>query len=197
MTNDVTQLLSEYRAGDEDAIAQLLPLVYDELRARANAYLRAERRDHTLQPTALVHEAYLRLVRQDQQSWENRRHFLALSAIAMRRILIHHAEKHSALKRGGGRRRVTLFEAESPFEEQADDLLALDEALRRLSAVDPQKARIVELRFFAGLTTEEIAATLDVSTRTVERAWRFARAWLRKEIEGGTRTSTAAAPGES
>ncbi|MEQ8763490.1 MAG: sigma-70 family RNA polymerase sigma factor [Planctomycetota bacterium] len=192
ITTSVTQLLEKCRGGDEAALEQVLPYVYEELRNRAEGYLGSERKDHTLQPTALVHEAYLRLVRQDQQHWENRKHFLALAAISMRRILINHAEKRAALKRGGKRRRVTLFEAESPFDEQADDLLALDEALKRFEEVDPDKARIVEMRFFAGLTNEEIARSLDVSTRTVERGWRLARAWLRKEIEGSSDESQLA-----
>ncbi len=178
----ITDLLSQSRAGDARALEELLPLMYDQLRALAEAHLRRERADHTLQPTALVHEAYLKLAGQDQHDFANRGHFMALAATAMRRILINHAHARNAQKRGGALERRTLFEAASVFEERAEDLLALDEALERLALQDPDKARIVELRFFGGLSTEEAAEVLGVSARTVERGWRFARAWLAKEI---------------
>ena len=181
-TERVTRLLVQHRGGDESALDELLPLVYADLRAIAERSLRRERRDHTLQPTALVHEAYLRLVDQADQDWQNRAHFLAIAATAMRRVLVHHAEKRGAEKRGGGAGRVTLFEGASVFEERAEDLLVLDEALDRLGAFDAEKCRIVELRFFAGLSEAEAADVLGVSTRTVERGWRLAKAWLRKEI---------------
>ncbi len=179
---EVTRLLAQYRDGDPDVLSRLLPLVYEDLRELAGRQLRRERADHTLQPTALVHEAYLRLVDQEARSFENRAHFLALAATAMRRILVNHAVARRAEKRGGGAEKVTLFEAASVFEERAEDLVALDEALNRFAAIDPEKCRIVELRFFAGLTAEETAECLSTSLRTVERGWRFAKAWLRKEI---------------
>ncbi len=180
---DVTQLLREYRGGDERALGRLLPIVYAELRGLAQRELGRERAGHTLQPTALVHEAYLRLVKRSDPDWKDRRHFFAVAATAMRRVLVNHAVARRAEKRGGGNERVTLFEAASVFEERAEDLLALDEALRRLSEMDPDKGRIVELRFFAGLDVAETAAAMQVSASTVERGWRFAKAWLRKEIE--------------
>lgn len=183
---DVTRLLADCRAGDPAALDRLLPLLYDELRSLAKSYLGRERGGHTLEPTALVHEAFLKLVGERERNWRNRSHFFALAAQAMRRVLMNHAEKKKSAKRGGGARRVTLFEAASLFEEDAADLLALDEALRRLAAFDEAKSRLVELRFFGGLTTEETASVLGVSARTVERDWRLARAWLRKEVEGAT-----------
>ena len=181
-TRDVTRLLAECRAGDESALERLLPLVYSELHGLADRHLRRERRDHTLQPTALVHEVYLSLVDREEQNWQNRAHFLCVAATAMRHILINHAHGRNAAKRGGGRLRLTLFEAVSAFEERAEDLVALDEALTRLAVFDERRSRLVELRFFGGLTVEEAAKVLEVSTRTVEREWRLARAWLRKEV---------------
>jgi len=179
---EVTTVLDQVRAGDPGARERLVGLVYDELRRIAAGLMTHERDDHTLQPTALVHEAWIKLARQEDAHVADRAHFLALAATAMRRILVNHAEARRAHKRGGGGERVTLFEGASVFEERAEDLVALDEALERLAARDPQKARIVELRFFAGLTNEEAAEALAVSTRTVERGWRFARAWLAKEL---------------
>jgi len=185
--HDVTRLLDDCRSGDRSAFDKLLPLLYDELRSLAKSQLGRERRDHTLQPTALVHEAFLKLVGERDRDWKNRTHFFALASQAMRRVLLNHAESRRAMKRGGGdARKVTLFEAASLFEEQAEDLVALDEALTRLAAFDEAKCRLVELRFFGGLTTEETAEVLGVSSRTVERDWRLARAWLRKEVEGAT-----------
>jgi RNA polymerase sigma factor (TIGR02999 family) len=180
---DATRLLAECERGDEAALAQLFPIVYGELRALAARHLGRERRDHTLQPTALVHEAFLKLAGERNQRWQSHGHFLGLAATAMRRILIDHAVRRNAEKRGGGRERTQLFEAASLFEERAEDLLALDEALQKLDALDPRKARLVELRFFAGLNEEEAASALGVSARTVERDWRVAKAWLRKEID--------------
>jgi RNA polymerase sigma factor (TIGR02999 family) len=178
----VTRLLEASRAGDPRALEQLLPLVYQELRALAEAHMRRERRDHTLQPTALVHEAWLKLVGQESAQIRDRGHFLALAAMAMRRILVDHAAKRGAQKRGGDRARSTLFEAPSVLEEAPEDLVDLDAALVRLAQISPEKARIVELRFFAGSSNEETAQALSISTRTVERGWRFARAWLAKEL---------------
>lgn len=179
---EVTRLLARVREGGEDALEALLPVVYGELRRLAAGALRRERRDHTLEPTALVHEAWLRLVDQRSRDWENRSHFLAIAATAMRRVLVHHAEKVRASKRGGDRRRVTLVDAPEELTEQGLEVLALDEALTRLEAHDPRKARVVELRFFSGLEHTEIAAALGVTTRTVERDWRMARAWLAREL---------------
>ncbi len=183
-SSDVTRLLADVQGGDAGAPEKLVSLVYAELRRVAENQLRRERVDHTLQPTALVHEAYLRLVDQREQNWQNREQFFAIAATLMRRVLLRHAEQRSAQKRGGGEPRVPLVEGLDVFEERAIDLLALDEALERMDQVDPEKRRIVELRFFAGLSVAEIARVLDVSERTVERGWSFARAWLKKEIAG-------------
>ncbi len=190
MHGDVTRLLGECREGGKDALDRVLPLVYEELRTLAERSLRRESPGHTLQATALVNEAWLRLVDQREQNWENRSHFLAIAATAMRRILVNHARDRRALKRGGDRQRETLFEAAALFEERADDLLALDEALDKLARVDDTKRQIVELRFFAGLSAEETARVLDVSTRTVERGWRLAKAWLRREVAGSADAGT-------
>lgn len=181
---DVTELLASCRSGERGAVERLLPLLYDELRAIAARELRDERRDHTLQVTALVHEAFLKLVAQDRQDYANRAHFLAIAAQAMRRVLLHYAEKRRAAKRGGHAARVTLDDAELKSDERSDDVLAVDEALRRFAARDAEKARLVELRYFGGMTAEECAEALGKSLRTVERDWRFARAWLRAELEG-------------
>ena len=156
--------------------------LYDQLHALAGALMREERDDHTLQPTALVNEAYLRLVDQREQSWENKSHFLAIASTAMRRVLLEHARARMAEKRGGGAERVTLFEVSSAMEERPEALVALDEALEHFAEIDPQNARIVELRWFGGLEVSEVATLLGVSTRTVERGWRAARAWLRDRL---------------
>jgi len=184
-SDDVTQILIEASEGRSGAVDRLLPAVYDELRSIASRYLSRERKDHTLQATALVHEAYLNLVDQTRVEWKNRAHFFGVAATAMRRILINHALRKKTAKRGGDRRRVEWDEALALFEERALDLLALDEALDRLAEIDPRGARMVELRFFAGLDVKEVAEVLGVSTRTVEREWRMARAWLRNEIAKG------------
>lgn len=179
---DLQELLERSRGGDARARAELLPLVYDELRALAAAQLGHERKNHTLQATALVHEAWIKLSGLDAAMIREHGHFLALAGTAMRRILVNHAAARNAQKRGGDRGRTTLFEAASVFDERADDILDLDEALTRLAAAEPEKARIVELRFFAGLSSEETAEALSISTRSVERGWRFARAWLAREL---------------
>jgi RNA polymerase sigma-70 factor (ECF subfamily) len=176
-SNEATGLLTGWCAGDRAALDRLLPLVYDELRRIASRYLEQERPDHTLQPTALVHEAYFRLIDQRQVDWRNRAQFLGLAAEMMRRILVNHARDRNAAKRGGGLKKVTLTEAlNTPGPEV--DIEGLDDALRRLAGRDPRKARIVELRFFGGLTTAEAAQVLEISTATAERDWQFARAWL-------------------
>lgn len=184
-SHDVTEMLANYRAGERGAVERIVPVLYDELRVLAARELRGERRDHTLQVTALVHEAFLKLVAQDRQDYSNRAHFLAVAALAMRRVLLHHAEKRRAEKRGGGVTRVTLDEAQLQGDDRSADVLAVDEALRRLAAMDADKARLVELRYFGGMTSEECAEALGVSQRTVEREWRFARAWLRADLDRG------------
>lgn len=179
---DVTQILEAASGGSQEAVNQLLPLVYDELRKIASDYLRLERPDHTLQPTALVHEAYLRLVNQRTAGWKNRAQFFGVAAKAMRRILVDRARMHKAAKRGGGSTKLSLDEAVANFEERAIDLVALDESLTRLADIDERKARVVELRFFGGLTAEETAKVLECPLRTIERDWTMAKAWLRADI---------------
>ncbi|MGB8509211.1 MAG: sigma-70 family RNA polymerase sigma factor [Pyrinomonadaceae bacterium] len=180
---NVTQLLAAYSRGDQQALDRLLPLVYDELRRLAGGYLRRERSDHTLQATALVHEAYLRLVEQDV-SWQNRAHFFGVAAQMMRRILVDHARGHQAAKRGSGGIKISLDEFIDLSDEKAAGLLALDEALHALAAIDEQKSRIVEMRYFGGLSIEETAHVLGIGTATVTRQWNMAKAWLYKEVTG-------------
>lgn len=178
----ITQLLADAGKGDQTALDALLPLVYQELRRLADHYLRQERPDHTLQATALVHEAYLRLVGQNTISWQNRAHFFSVAARVMRHILVDHARGHNAEKRGAGEPRLSLDEAVSFFAERDVSLVALDEALNEMAALDAQQARVVELRFFGGLTTEEIAEVLKVSTDAVRYDWRMAKAWLHRAL---------------
>jgi RNA polymerase sigma factor (TIGR02999 family) len=175
---DITRLLLELTGGNAAAIDALLPLIYDELRSLAANYLRRERPDHTLQPTALVHEAYLRMVDQTQVNWQNRAHFFGVAAQMMRRILVDHARAHNAGKRGADFQKLSLDENIDKAVERSDELIALDEALRELAEIDNQKARIIELRYFGGLSYEETAEVLGVSAVTVKRHWRMARAWL-------------------
>jgi RNA polymerase sigma factor (TIGR02999 family) len=180
---DVTGLLRAWSKGDAEAGERLVPLVYDQLRRQAARHLRRERRDHTLRPTGLVHEAYLRLVEQREAAWQNRGQFFAVAAQVMRRILVDHARQHRAHKRGGSWCRVTLDEAEAGAAPEPDlDILALEEALTELAGLDADKARMVELRFFGGLSLPETAAALGVSQSTVSREWRMARAWLYRRI---------------
>ena len=173
----LTQLLIDAGNGDNDSLNRVLPPIYDELRRLAGSYMRRERPDHTLQPTALVHEAYLRLIDQRRADWKNRAQFFGLAANMMRRILVNHARDRVAGKRGGSSPRVTLSMAEG-LEQPVVDVMAVDEALEKLAGLDPRKTRIVEFKFFSGLTTEEIAEVLGLSSATVEREWKFARAWL-------------------
>jgi RNA polymerase sigma factor (TIGR02999 family) len=187
---DVTQLLVDWGKGNKEALDKLIPLVYDELRRLADHYLRRERPDHTLQPTALVHEAYLRLVNQRNVDWHNRAQFFGIAAELMRRILLEHARSHHAAKRGGGEQKLSLDEAMGLSKKREVDLIALDDALTSLAAVDPQKSRIVELRFFGGLTIEETAKLLGVSPITVNRAWRITKAWLLREISKETKSDS-------
>jgi RNA polymerase sigma factor (TIGR02999 family) len=181
---DVTRILKASQEGDSAAAAELGVVLYEELRALARSEMAAERPDHTLQPTALAHEAYLRLVGTQGATFENRAHFFASAASAIRRVLVDHARRRARDKRGGGRVRVPLADVD-PAEPLPDQkLLALDEALARLAALDPIKARVVELRFFAGMTAPELGKALGLSESTVQRHWRMARAWLRGEIDG-------------
>jgi RNA polymerase sigma factor (TIGR02999 family) len=177
----VTALLRAWRLGDRGAVDRLAPLVYDELRRRARRYARGERPNHTLQPTALVHEVYLRLVRLDRVDWQDRVHFFAIAAREMRRVLVDSARARRYQKRGGGVAPVTFDEALA-VSARSLDLVALDDALHLLARLDPRKARVVELRFFAGLTNAEIAAALGISTDTVTREWQMAKLWLRREL---------------
>jgi|SRR5579875_132254 len=182
----VTLLLSQLSAGDRDAEARLIPQVYDELRRLAAGYMRRERADHTLQPTALVHEAYAHLVDRPNQHWENRAHFLATAAQVMRHLLVDHARARHAGKRGGVQHQITLDEGLATAEDRTVDILFVHQALERLTAFDPRQGRIVELHFFGGLTFDEIALVLGISERTVKREWSMARAWLRTELAGRT-----------
>ena len=180
----VTQLLIDWSKGDQAALETLMPLVYSELRRLATNYLRRERQGHTLQPTALVHEAYLKLVDQRNAKWQNRAQFFGISAQLMRRILVDHARQHQAAKRGGSaQQRLSITSAEGLVKQSGVDLLALNEALDELAKMDSQQSRIVELKFFGGLSIEETAEVLGVSHATVERDWKMARAWLRRQLE--------------
>lgn len=181
----VTKLLAEACDGSADALNRLMAVLYDDLHARAVAFMQRERADHTLQPTALVHEAYLRLVDQDQARWKDRGHFLAIAATMMRRVLINHARDRAALKREGAIWKAPLLDDAASQEAPAVDLVALDEALQNLSAANERLGRIVEMRFFGGMSIEEIAAVLDVDPRTVKRGWRAARTILFDQLGGG------------
>ena len=181
----LTRMLEESRAGRAGAAEELAVLLYDELRALARLELAGERPEHTLQPTALVHEAYLRLVGADGGSFENRAHFYGAAATAIRRVLVDHARRRARAKRGGGMAQLALDEVDPALPISDAELLGLDEVLARLAEIDPTKARIVELRFFAGLSVEELARALELSESTVRRHWRMARAWLRGELSRG------------
>jgi RNA polymerase sigma-70 factor, ECF subfamily len=176
---------------DRQSADTLLPIVYQELRRLAASYLRRERPGQTLQPTALVHEAYLRLLKDRPERWQNRAHFCAIAAHSMRQILIERARARGALKRGGGGARVTLDEALVAGQDPSVDILALDQALQRLAALDPEQARLVELRFFGGLTVEETAEAMKISPATVKRHWAVARAWLARELAAAPAAGTA------
>jgi len=184
---DVTALLRQWSDGRQDALDRLLPEIYAELRKLASSYLRRERSDHTLQATALVNEAFLRLVDQRAVQWENRAHFFGIAAQMMRRILVDHARAHGAAKRGDGQAPLALDEALVAAPSSNVDVLALDEGLTRLAALDPQQARVVALRFFGGLTMEETAVALRISPATVGREWALAKAWLYAELSGHRR----------
>ncbi|MGH9855445.1 MAG: sigma-70 family RNA polymerase sigma factor [Blastocatellia bacterium] len=181
-SQEVTRLLVAWRNGDQVALEQLTPLVYGELHRLAHRYMRRESPDHTLQTSALVNEAYLRLIDCRQVEWQNRAHFFGLAAQMMRQILIDHARSHARAKRGGALRQVPFEETAIVSDERAAELIALDDALQALAAFDSDKSRIVELRFFGGLTNEEVGEVMGMSLRTVEREWRKAKAWLRHAI---------------
>ena len=184
---EVTLLLRQWREGDQRAFERLSELVYDELRRMARGYLAGERSDHTLQPTALVHETYLRLVDHNAMAWEDRRHFFAIAATTMRRILVDHARGQRREKRGGDRPKVSLDDVgELPAADRAAEVVAIDEALERLAGEDQLKASVVELRFFAGLTNDETAAVLGLSEKTVRRHWRMAKVWLHRELRSAS-----------
>ena len=180
--HEVTKLLSRVGSGDQAAASDLLPLVYEELRGLADAYMRQERGDHTLQPTALVHEAYLRLVDQTRVRWQDRTHFFAVAATCMRRILVNHARDRRRLKRGGDAKRVTLRDLADTNSVGDAELVDLDDALTKLESLDARKVKVVEFRFFAGLTVDQTAELLELSPVTVKRDWEFARAWLLNEL---------------
>ncbi|GMV25661.1 MAG: hypothetical protein AMXMBFR58_16920 [Phycisphaerae bacterium] len=179
---EVTQLLDRAQRGEPRATEELFPIVYDELRSIAAGFLRGESNAQTMQPTALVHEAYLRLVGPDQAPWENRAHFFGAAATAIRRILIDHARHRGRVRRGGNAKRVPLDDGLAAVAPEEIDLVGLDAALNKLAAVDAQKSRVVELRFFGGLTVEQTALVLGISTSTVARDWQFARVWLSREL---------------
>jgi RNA polymerase sigma factor (TIGR02999 family) len=182
--HDVTGLLLEWRHGDVAAFDKLMPLVYGEMRRIAHRYMQQERDGHTLQTTALINEAYVRLVGQQKMEWRNRAHFFAVTAQVMRHVLIDHARRLHYAKRGGAAQRVTLEEAEAMTQERAAELVALDEALNELAQLDPRKSRVVELRYFGGLSIEETADVLEISEMTVRRDWRAAKAWLYRALGG-------------
>jgi RNA polymerase sigma factor (TIGR02999 family) len=182
---DVTVLLTELSKGNQAAASKLIPLVYAELRRLASGYMRRERSDHTLQATALVHEAYLKLVEQRSVDWQSRAHFFGIAAQVMRRILVDHARGHLREKRGGGQRLVPIDEALVFAPEQSLELVKLDQALERLSKLDPRQGKIVELRFFGGLTVEQTAELLGISPKTVKRDWSMAKAWLHGDLKQG------------
>ncbi len=179
--HDVTVLLREWSGGNQQALTDLLPIIYDELRRVAHQYLHREHTDQTLQTTALVHEAYLKLIDQRSVNWQNRAHFFAIAAQAMRRILIDNARRRTAGKRGKGEK-ISLEDVATVSTQKHQSLLALDEALHELEKIDPQQSRIIELRYFGGLTIEETATAMDISPATVKREWAMARAWLYKAL---------------
>jgi RNA polymerase sigma factor (TIGR02999 family) len=195
MTSEgITQLLADWSNGDQAALEKLMPIVYGELRRLAKSYLRHERPDHTLQPTALVHEAYLRLIDQSAVTWQNRAHFFGIAAEMIRRVLVNHAVARQAEKRGGPVPKLSLDKAVDFFQRQDLNLVALDHALTGLAAVDPQQSRIVELRFFGGLTIEETAEILRLSPATIKREWSVAKLWLLREIDPSEKSAKGGSP---
>lgn len=189
-TRDVTPLLLDWCNGDEKALDKLIPLVYDELHRQAERCMRRERQGHTLQPTAVVHETFLQLIDQSRVQWHNRSQFFGVVGQLMRRVVLKYARQHSAEKRGGKAVRVTLDEDLASPRQQATDVLALDQVLLRLAELDPRQSKIMELRYFAGLTIEEVAVCLDLSPTTVKREARMARAWMQREMTGARSAET-------
>jgi len=183
MSQPFTALLDDLTGGNRTVVDAVLPQVYDELRDLARRKLRGERADHTLNTTALVHEAYEKLVQQDRMTWQNRAHFMGVAALSMRRILINYAQKRNAQKRGGGAPVATFEDGMAPRDVQAEELIDLDDALKRLEELNERQAKVVTYRFFGGLTQKEIAEVLDVSVSTIRRDWRLARAWLSREMK--------------
>jgi RNA polymerase sigma-70 factor (ECF subfamily) len=186
--HEITQLLAEWRDGNQAALDDLYPLVYDELHRLARRYMSRERKGHTLQTTALINEAYVRLVDQRNVQWANRSHFFAISAQIMRRILIDHARRQTYAKRGGGARQVSLEETAVFVQDNLSQFLRLDEALKSLAELDPRRSQVVELKYFGGLNNDEIAGVLKISKNTVIRDWNMARAWLYRQLAGGAAT---------
>jgi RNA polymerase sigma factor (TIGR02999 family) len=184
-SEEITQLLIDWSNGDQVALDKLMPLVYGELRQMAKRHMSRQSPGHTLQTTALIHEAFLKLVNQSEKQWQNRAHFFGVAAQAMRAILVDYARSRRYAKRGGGARAVALDEAATVSQERAAELVALDDALKALSQIDPRKSRVVEMRHFGGLSVEETAEVLKVSPDTVMRDWRLAKTWLRRELSGG------------
>lgn len=182
-TDEVTQLLTDWSQGDQTALDKLTPLIYEELRRLAHHYMSRERPGHTLQTTALVNEAYVRLINRKDVHWQNRAHFFAIAAQLMRTILVDHARRHGYAKRGGGARKISLDEAAIVSQDRSQEVVELDEALTRLAGFDPLQGRIVELRFFGGLTIKQTAEVLGLSSATIKREWNTARAWLFRELE--------------
>jgi len=180
--HEITELLEQWSGGNQAALDQLYPLVYEELRRLARSYMRREPKGHTLQTTALINEAYVRLVDQQSVRWQNRSHFFAISAQIMRRILVDHARRHLQAKRGGGAKRISLDEVMIVAKERSEEVLMLDEALSNLARLDPRRSQVVELRYFAGLNNSEIASVLKISENTVMRDWNLARAWLYQQL---------------
>jgi RNA polymerase sigma-70 factor, ECF subfamily len=195
-SSHISLLLAEVRQGNQDALDRLLPLVYAELRRIAGRYMRRERGDHTLQPTALVNEAYMRLVDQRDKNWQNRAHFFGIAASMMRRILVDYARSHGYAKRGGGARKLPLDDALVFAQEHSGEMIALDDALKGLAAIDPRKCQVVELRYFGGLTFEEVAEVLGISLITAKRDWSLAKSWLAREMSKGEREMAATAEDE-
>jgi RNA polymerase sigma factor (TIGR02999 family) len=183
---NITELLVGYGRGDKEALDKLMPIVYDELRRQAARYLRREQAGHTLQTTALIHEAYVRLVDQRNVQWQNRAHFFGIAAQMMRRILVDHARGKRRAKRGGSDVKVSLADTTIPVKERDLDVVSLDEALTRLAEIDEQQSKVVELRFFSGLTVEETAEVMGISPATVKRDWSMAKAWLHRELSGAS-----------
>lgn len=181
-SHEITQLLADWSSGNESALEQLMPLVYDELRRMAHGYMRQQPANHTFQTTELIHEAYLKLARGGERGFQNRAHFFGVAAKAMRHILVDYARSKQSDKRGGGREKVSLSDNAAFSFDRTDQLVALDEALKNLESLDERKCRVVELRFFGGLTNEEMAEVLKISSETVKRDWRFARNWLLREL---------------